>query len=209
MSLNDIWTSFDFQPTLQCKNPLPRNILKFNQFDFCRKTDGRKYAEGVSNIKDAEFPFPADSRSELCQPRVEVGHGRNEPVLVQELAALQERLHEANVQLEQANSDCVVQRDELKHFLSDKEASSIQLKQLQNTNAALKRKIESYEPVDLQVKLPRPGPPLKAFEDLTPRQQKIASNDAQAQVLKTSEERGVQPAKLSAYLTYRCDILCS
>ena len=131
--------------------------------------------------------------------------GRTESSLLQQVAILQERLHAATVQLNQANSECVEQREELQKKSADNKSACKKLKEFHNSNVALKRKVEGYEAAAAgpKVKLPRPGPSLKAFSDLKPRQRKLASNEAQLQVLKTSEERQIQPAKLSAYLTYR------
>jgi len=78
----------------------------------------------------------------------------------------------------------------------------VKVMHLKSDNSVLKRRINHLEPEE-GVKFPRPGPSLKPFEELTPRQQTVASYDLQSRVLKTSEERGILPSKLSVYLTYR------
>ena len=119
-----------------------------------------------------------------------------------QIAELQARLHAATSQLELANVVCVGQVEELDELKSERRESVVKVMHLKSENAVLKRRINNLEPGE-GVKLPRPGPSLKPFEDLTPRQQKVASDDLQSRVLTTSEERGILPSKLSAYLTYR------
>ena len=118
-----------------------------------------------------------------------------------DIALLQARLHEANAQLEQANSDCVKQGEQLASLARGKEETVAKVRNMERKNAAMKRRLASLE--GRQIKLPKPGPRLKAFEDLTHRQQKVASKNLQAQLNQTSEERRIHPARLSAYLTYR------
>lgn len=116
---------------------------------------------------------------------------------------MQARLHSANSQLELANDVCVKQAKEITEQRVEKEGLKEQVKKLQCENLVLKRKIADVETVHTSARPPRPGPSLKDFESLTPRQQKKASDSLQAQVLRTSEERKILPCKLSAYLTYR------
>ena len=86
--------------------------------------------------------------------------------------------------------------------LSTKEQDTAnKLRKMERENAAIKRQLAKIK--GSRNTLPKPGPKFKAFEDLTPRDQKIASKDLRAHLLKTSEERKVHPTKLSAYLTYR------
>ena len=176
--------------------------------NYCRKADGRNYADGVCSFKDKIFPYPAKPRSwqgedEEDNPAGDAGPGRSKSSYEEEILSLQARLHEATAQVDQSNSECVRQAQEVKQLKSDKEESTTKMRQLHIDKAVLKRRLESFDPGDLQAKLPRPGPSRKAFEDLTPRQQKVASNELQAQVIRTSEERRIQPARLSAYLSYR------
>ena len=96
----------------------------------------------------------------------------------------------------------VAQAEELDELNSERKESVVKVMHLKSDNSVLKRRINHLEPEE-GVKFPRPGPSLKPFEDLTPREQKVASYDLQSRVLKTSEERGILPSKLSAYLTYR------
>ena len=119
-----------------------------------------------------------------------------------QIAELQARLHAATYQLELANAICVGQVDELDKLKSERRESVVKVMHLKSENCVLKRRINNLEPEE-GVKCLRPGPSLKPFEDLTPRQQKVASDDLQSRVLKTSEERGILSTKLSAYLTYR------
>jgi chromosome segregation ATPase len=112
-------------------------------------------------------------------------------------------LHEATSQVDQANTECVQQVKEIDSLTKDKEEAQTKMLNLQRENAALKRRLESLDPAVVQAKLPRPGPSLKPFEDLTPRQKKVASSRLQKQVTQTSEERRIHPVKLSAYLTFR------
>ena len=128
------------------------------------------------------------------------GVDRSKSSLENDIGILQQRLHEATAQLVQANSDCVNQGKELENLERDREETASKMMKMEKKNAAMKRKLCSLEH---KIKLPRPGPSLKAFEDLTPRQQKAASKALQVQVIETSEERNIHPAKLSAYLTYR------
>ena len=178
---------------------------------YCRKTNGKNYAEGTSSIKEAAFPFPA--RTETILEDEEIADDREvempeslrgqESAFVHEIASLQARLHKATAQLEQANKDCVKQALEIGSLATDRKEDLTNVRNLERENAALKRKVESLEPGVGQAKLPRPGPSLKPFEELTPRQQKVASSKLQSQVNKTSEERKIHPVKLSAYLTFR------
>ena len=163
----------------------------------CRKTSGKNYADGVSSIKDTVFPYP-DNEVEGCVE--ETGVDRSKSSLANDIGVLQQRLHEATAQLVQANSDCVNQGKKLESLERDREEATSKMMKVEKNNAAMKRKLASLEH---KAKLPRPGPSLKAFEDLTPRQQKAASKALQEQVIDTSEERMIHPAKLSAYLTYR------
>ena len=188
---------------ISCANP--NYVVKF------RKTDGKKYGEGVANFRDSEFPFPVQPEAALSPVQEELGvagepsagvEGRCEASYVQQIAELQARLHAATSQLELANVVCVGQVDELDELKSERRESVVKVMHLKSENAVLKRRINNLEPGE-GVKLPRPGPSLKPFEDLTPRQQKVASDDLQSRVLTTSEERGILPSKLSAYLTYR------
>lgn len=112
-------------------------------------------------------------------------------------------MHEATSQVDQANTECVQQVKEIDSLTKDKEEAQTKMLNLQRENAALKRRLESLDPAVVQAKLPRPGPSLKPFEDLTPRQKKVASSRLQKQVTQTSEERRIHPVKLSAYLTFR------
>ena len=165
-----------------------------------RKSDGRKYSEGVANIKEADFPFPAPGPTvEEVGDRAKVGcvgDPRSE-----DIANLQARLHEALAQLEQSNSECVQLAQQNVDIKSELNAFEDKCKSLSAENAVLRRRVSSLDP-DADAP-PKPGPGRKSFENLTPRNQKRASRELQAQVLKTSEERGILPVKLAAFLTYR------
>ena len=119
----------------------------------------------------------------------------------EDIAALQARLHQAVSQLEQSNSDCVRLTQENRQLKSEMIAAKADLKKTAADNLVLKRKLSALEPGNEP--LPRPGPSRKSFEDLTPRIQKRASDNLQAEVLKTSEDRGILPTRLAAFLTYR------
>lgn len=127
---------------------------------------------------------------------------RSEADYEDQIRELQARLHEATSQLDLANNTCVKQGAEIESLTEEKEEFKDKLRNLGSENSVLKRKIAAGEQDNL-VKIPRPGPSLKPFESLTPRQQKIASDKLQKQVLKTSEERKILPRRLSAFLTYR------
>ena len=167
---------------------------------YCRKTNGKKYATGISTIKEAKFPFPTTSRPPANQNEEEVAAGvaveRGEDTFV-----FQARLHDTTAQLVQANTHCVGQVEEIDSLTRDKEEGHERQRNLERENAALKRRLESLE--SGEAKLPRPGPSLKSFEDLTPRQQKVASSKLQKEVMKTSEVRRIPPTQLCGYLTFR------
>jgi chromosome segregation ATPase len=171
-----------------------------------RKSDGRRYSEEVSSIKDAKLPFPAVARraasahEENHEVAVEA-FARTAPSYSEEIAALQARLHQAVSQLEQANSDSVRLTQENKQFKREIEAARVDLKKTASENLVLKRRLSAIEPGNEPPR--RPGPSRKSFEDLTPRIQKRASDNLQAEVIKTSEERGILPTRLAAFLTYR------
>ena len=134
--------------------------------------------------------------------RVEDDNRRSESSYIDQIAALQARLHAATSQLELANVDCVGQAQEVNKLKSEQEASQVVVKDLNSANQVLKRKLNLLSSDDSS-KLPRPGPSIKPFEALTPRQQIVASHDLQAKILKTSHERKILPSKLSSFLTYR------
>ena len=173
--------------------------FKLVKHSFFRKTNGKKYAEGISTIKEAVFPFPAETgaNDEVDNAAVEAGVGRAQEGITPDL---QGRLHESNTQLELANRECVRQGQEIDSLARGKEESQERIRNLERQNAAMRRRLEDLETGG---KLPRPGPSLKPFEELTPRQQKVASSKLQQQLCQTSEERRIQPTKLSAYLTCR------
>ena len=116
---------------------------------------------------------------------------------VREISCLQGKLHEANSHLDQSNSECVKLTEEnlaLKRELKEVRDGA---RKLTAENSALKRKSSECARV-----LPRPGPPLKPFSELTPKNKIRATNELQAIVNKTSEERNILPTKLSAFLTH-------
>ena len=82
-----------------------------------------------------------------------------------------------------SNSGCVKLIQELKELKAEADEAKAKVRKLGAENSALKRKLESIEGGE---EMPRPGPRLKPFEDLTPKQ-----------------ERSILPTKLSAFLTYR------
>ena len=173
--------------------------LELDNISFLRKTNGKKYAEGTSTIKEAVFPFPAetDTFDKVENSASEAGVvGAQEGINLD----LQARLHNSNTQLELANMECVRQGQEIDSLAREKDESQERIRNLERQNAAMRRRVEELENGG---KLPRPGPSLKPFEELTPRQQKIASNKLRQQLCQTSEERRIQPTKLSAYLTCR------
>ena len=183
--------------------------LLFSMVNSCelyyRKVDGRNRAAGLALVKRAAFPFSVHSAS--LEPVQELSESteqhRTESSYVDQIAELQARLHTANTQIELANITCVKQAEEIKEQAVEREEFKEKVKKLQNENAVLKRRIAGLEPEDNSPRPPRPGPSLREFESLTPRQQKKASDKLQSQVLQTSEERKILPTKLSAYLTYR------
>ena len=164
-----------------------------------RKTNGKKYAEGISTIREAVFPFPAELGA---NDEVEIAVVDAGAVVAQKGTNLdlQARLHATNTQLELANRECVRQGQEIDILARGKEESQERIRNLERQNAAMRRRVEDLENGG---KLSRPGPSLKPFEELTPRQQKVASDKLRQQLCQTSEERRIQPTKLSAYLTCR------
>ena len=119
---------------------------------------------------------------------------------VREISCLQAKLHTANSDLEQSNSECVkLARDNL---ALQKELKHVKTKarKLAAEKTAIERRLSLIESDRV---LPRPGPPLKPFSDLTPKHRIRATDELQAKVNKTSEERNILPTKLSAFLTHR------
>ena len=129
------------------------------------------------------------------------GEEQSVPALVNEIGHLQSNLHQAYSQLEQANNDLVEQVQVMERMSRKEREEAIRMRKMKRENAAMKRRLANLD--GLNTMEAKPGPKLKAFEDLTPRDQKRASKDIQAHLLKTSEERNIHPAKLSAFLTYR------
>ena len=175
-----------------------------------RRSDGKKYGDQVSAVRQSEFPYP---ESEISPPPAvrELGDGvsgfvadesmaRPAMSYVREISCLQAKLHTANSDLEQSNSECVkLARDNL---ALKKELKHVKTKarKLAAEKTAIERRLSLIESDRV---LPRPGPPLKPFSDLTPKHRIRATDELQAKVNKTSEERNILPTKLSAFLTHR------
>ena len=117
---------------------------------------------------------------------------RCESAMVEDIAVLQSRLHTAIDQLDLANSHCVKQDQTIDILAKEKDAATIKIRNLERENAALRIRLEILEPGEARI--PRPGPSLKPFANLTPRQQKVASSKLQDHVKITSEERKIHPA---------------
>ena len=173
-------------------------------YHICRKTNGKKYQEGTSSVKESVFPYPVEEGLADSHDVGVTGTGVEEqsvPALVNEIGHLQSSLHQAYSQLEQANNDLVEQMQVMERMSRKEREEAIRMRNMKRENAAMKRRLANLD--GLKAMEAKPGPKLKAFEDLTPRDQKRASKDVQAHLLKTSEERNIHPAKLSAFLTYR------
>ena len=97
------------------------------------------------------------------------------------------------------NTSDMMEQGEVIEIEDDKKV----MKKLKQENSVLRRRVADLEPEGDIARTVRPGPALKPFEALTPRQQKVASDDIQSKILKTSKERNILPTKLSAFLTYR------
>ena len=169
-----------------------------------RKTDGKKYTEGVESFKNVKFPYPIveEAPKEYMEDRTP--QNRSEASYVSQIVDLQARLHSATSQLEQANASCVVQAGTINSLKLEIEDVKKVKKKLKQENSALKRRIADFESGENGDRGgARPGPALRPFESLTPRQQKAASDDIQAKLIRTSKERMILPTRLSAFLTYR------
>ena len=156
-------------------------------------------------MKESIFPYPANSEvapdNHEEDEAVLIEDEQGASALVTENAHLQGRLHQAVTQLEQANNELVEQTRTLDRMSQEQQEAATKMRDMERKNAALMRRVANLE--GMTTNLPKPGPPLKAFGDLSRRDQIRASNELQAHVNKTSEERKIHPAKLSAYLTYR------
>ena len=167
-----------------------------------RKTNGKKYGEGTSAVKESVFPYPVEEAG--TAPDIHHVEGTEEQSVSatgNETGHLQRHLHQAYSQIEQANNDLVEQGQVLEKMSKKEQENAIRMEDLERENTAMRRRLDSLEGRNTMTV--KPGPKLKAFEELTPRDQKRASKDIHAHLLKTSEERNIHPAKLSAFLTYR------
>lgn len=171
----------------------------------CRKTNGKKYEEGTSSVKESVFPYPVEEAQDSPVSHDE-GTGINVEeqgvsALVKEINHLQSNLHQTYSQLEQANNDLVEQVQVMERMSRKEKEEAIRMRDLKRENEAMQRRLANLE--GSKAMTAKPGPKLKDFANLTPRDQKRASKDVQAHLIKTSAERNIHPAKLSAYLTYR------
>ena len=183
-----------------------------------RGSDGRKYGDKVTTFKKSEFPYPVSgaltSPSAGEQEEMLGNTGQPQPVpvsgeidavrtpmsYVREISSLQAKLHSTITDLEECNSASVKISEKYLQLKSEFSEAKSTIRKLGAEKSALLRKLRLFEGEEV---LPRPGPPLKPLDDLTPRQRIRATNKLQAEMIKTSEERKILPARLSAFLTYR------
>ena len=159
----------------------------------------------MDSFKNAKFPYPTETVTPEEDIEDKTPQERSEASYGNQIADLQARLHRATSQLEQANASCVLQAGTINCQKLEIEDSKKVIKKLKHENSVLKRRVADLDmggDVDRSASA-RPGPALKPFEALTPRQQKAASDDIQAKIIRTSKERNILPTKLSAFLTYR------
>ena len=175
------------------------STLYYCIFFVLRRSDGRKYNDQTADVKKAKFPYPSAAKPS--------GQGKDQPAVVrtpssysQEINDLQAKLHAANEQLELSNSECVTVTTENQQLRTQLVEARATVRSLGADNSALEKRVASLEEGEVN---PRPGPRLKPFDQLTPRQQKKASNKLQSQVVKTAQERRILPGQLSAFLSYR------
>ena len=177
----------------------------------------------MSEFKQTDFPYPVSEVSSTPDLPTAVsesgdvvsiatnnqrvsGSVADEPVArtamsyVREISCLQAKLHTANSDLEQTNSECVQLAKDNLALKRELGLVKTKARKLGAENSALKRRLSLLESDRV---LPRPGPPLKPFSDLTPKHRIRATDELQAKVNKTSEERNILPSKLSAFLTHR------
>ena len=156
----------------------------------------------MSSFKQSQFPYPA--LDTIAEQGDDVGNGsavtRTPLSYVREISSLQANLHQTVEDLEHTNKECVKLAEENIKMKSEIVELKVKTRKLGAENSALKRRLQDHE---REVDIPRPGPPLKPFEELTPKHQKRASDKLQTELKKTSEERRILPTKLSAFLTYR------
>ena len=150
-----------------------------------------------------KFPYPIVEEAPKEYMEDKAPQNRSEASYVSQIVDLQARLHSATSQLEQANASCVVQAGTINSLKLEIEDVKKVSKKLKQENSALKRRVADFESGENSDRGARPGPALRPFESLTPRQQKAASDDIQAKLIRTSKERMILPTKLSAFLTYR------
>ena len=170
-----------------------------------RKLDGKssEFKENVNKRKSEIFPYPVSDQESVVELSV-CGRGdvarRPESEYLREIADLQAKLHEATAQIEQKNSELVRLDRESQLLSRNLKDQSSSLNQFRNENLRLKRKFDSLEGLPAQ---PRPGPAFKAWEDMSARNMKRASEPIQQAILKTAAERDVDPVKLSAEILFR------
>ena len=116
------------------------------------KPSVKNYADGTSSFRETVFPFTREVKEaegvqvdEGQAVEAVVGVERCESSLVNDIALLKARLHEANSQLEQADSDFVKQGEQLAILARGKEETVAKVRNMERKNAAMKRRSDSLE----------------------------------------------------------------
>ena len=125
---------------------------------------------------------------------------RTEEDYRQQILELQARLHSANVQIVQKNSDLVNAENVNSRLQSDLKEQAKTLNKFRNENYRLERRVASNHNLP---EGPRPGPALKPWKDLAPRSMNKVTDPIQEVLLKTSVTRQVDPVMLTGEVLFR------
>ena len=172
---------------------------------------GCNYQEEVARKKAVTFPYPVGSAGPdgetATRSNVDrVAIPRSETELRREIVELQARLHQAYAQIELSNSELVKAESNNLRLTNE-----LKLKEqdLRKFRCEARRAGQHFDDVqELVTKRPRTGPALKAWEEMTPRNRKRVTDPIQVVLVKTAEERQMDPVKLSAEVLFRYAWFC-
>ena len=156
----------------------------------------------MARKRAATFPYPVVRPGPAGETTTTINavavDTRSETELRREIVELQTRLHNAYTQLEHSNCELVKAESTNARLCNELKLKEQDLRKYRNEERRSAVHLDEFAP-----KRPRPGPALKTWEEMTPRNRKRVTDPIQDVLVKTAEERQMNPVKLSAEVLFR------